>query len=458
MTANGARPLHPLLAGAGALLAAGLLAAPAQAAFPGKNGKIAFEREAFPVRATQSLGYWGDSDLFTMDPDGSAQAPLVADDQGGVGAADPAVSPDGKQVAYVRSGLDEEIGPYSRVHVVGIDGTSDRQAVPGDDHAGAPAWSPDGTRLVYVHEGLRFERSLAQAEQLPFDSLWIANADGSGSPTQLTLDGFEGGDAANPQWSPDGKWIAFDDGRDVYVVPAAGGEVIRVSDFRFSRYPNWAPDGSAIAYERWNESGEIREVPFENGHAGGSALIASGGDLGRPAYSPDGLKLAWSGSPSEATISRSRTLHGLFAYPGIIVANVDGSDPKQVISAGTPLTAPDWAPVPSVKPITQPQGQPPVVSAGPTGAVKGSSDYRCGSRRNFTIRLRPRGAKIVLARVLVNGKRVKVRHPGKRWIARVDLRTLPKKRYTVDVTVWTKSGKRFHEVRRYWTCTPARSR
>jgi hypothetical protein len=33
---------------------------------------------------------------------------------------------------------------------------------------------------------------------------------------------------------------------------------------------------------------------------------------------------------------------------------------------------------------------------------------------------------------------------------------MPKRRFKVDITVWTASGKRFHEVRRYWTCTPAR--
>jgi hypothetical protein len=61
----------------------------------------------------------------------------------------------------------------------------------------------------------------------------------------------------------------------------------------------------------------------------------------------------------------------------------------------------------------------------------------------------------VLARVIVNGKRIRARH-GKRWTATVDLRTMPKRRFKVDITVWTASGKRFHEVRRYWTCTPAR--
>jgi hypothetical protein len=45
MTETGARPLRrPLLAGAAALLAAGLLATPAQAAFPGSNGRVVYEK------------------------------------------------------------------------------------------------------------------------------------------------------------------------------------------------------------------------------------------------------------------------------------------------------------------------------------------------------------------------------------------------------------------------------
>jgi hypothetical protein len=78
----------------------------------------------------------------------------------------------------------------------------------------------------------------------------------------------------------------------------------------------------------------------------------------------------------------------------------------------------------------------------------------CRSLRNFTIRLRrPKRGRIKSARVYVNGKRVKVLR-GKRLRARVDLRGLPKGRYTVRVVVITTRGKRIVEKRRYRTCIP----
>jgi hypothetical protein len=83
---------------------------------------------------------------------------------------------------------------------------------------------------------------------------------------------------------------------------------------------------------------------------------------------------------------------------------------------------------------------------------------RCRSRRNFVIRLRePKRGRIVSARVYVNGKRVKVVR-GKRLRARINLRGLPKGRYTVRVVVVTSTGRRITEKRRYRTCTPARGR
>jgi len=86
------------------------------------------------------------------------------------------------------------------------------------------------------------------------------------------------------------------------------------------------------------------------------------------------------------------------------------------------------------------------------------SARRCVSRRNFRIRLRqPAGVVIVEAVVSVNGKRVKVVR-GKRLTAPVDLRGLPKGRFTVQITIRTKAGQSITGTRRYRTCAPRRRR
>jgi hypothetical protein len=87
-----------------------------------------------------------------------------------------------------------------------------------------------------------------------------------------------------------------------------------------------------------------------------------------------------------------------------------------------------------------------------------SSSPPCRSRRSFVIRLRePKRGRLVAARVYVNGKRVKLLR-GKRLRARVNLRGLPKGRYTVKVVAITSTGRRVTEKRRYRTCTPARGK
>lgn len=81
---------------------------------------------------------------------------------------------------------------------------------------------------------------------------------------------------------------------------------------------------------------------------------------------------------------------------------------------------------------------------------------RCASRRNFRIRLRaPVGAKVRQARVLVNGKRSRVWR-GRRPMARVDMRGLPRGRVTVRIAIETATGLTLRGTRSYLTCTKAR--
>jgi TolB protein len=73
---------------------------------------------------------------------------------------------------------------------------------------GDPAWSPDGRRLAFVR--VRGGRS----------DIYVVNRDGSGlrrlahAITFRPMPGSSSGFAANPAWSPDGQKIAFMSNRD----------------------------------------------------------------------------------------------------------------------------------------------------------------------------------------------------------------------------------------------------
>ena len=82
---------------------------------------------------------------------------------------------------------------------------------------------------------------------------------------------------------------------------------------------------------------------------------------------------------------------------------------------------------------------------------------KCVSRRKFPITLFTKGVKIKKARVLVNGKAVKVRKVSGRFKATVDLRGLPKGRFTVKITITTSTGRKLKGQRAYRTCAPRKT-
>ena len=92
-------------------------------------------------------------------------------------------------------------------------------------------------------------------------------------------------------------------------------------------------------------------------------------------------------------------------------------------------------------------------STGPSLGLPASTPQRaCTSRRAFTIRL-SRGLRT--ATVTVAGRRVTARR-GARLRAPVVLRGLPRGTFRVEITGWTKAGRRVRSVRTYRTCTPRR--
>jgi len=114
--------------------------------------------------------------------------------------------------------------------------------------------SPDGNSVVINTERADWDQSIFRRD------LWLYRDDGhGGSLTQLT----QAGDNTKPQWSPDGRWIAFvserknakeDDAKEeevaqLYLIPVGGGEAFPVTqgDEEVHSF-SWSPDSRALYF------------------------------------------------------------------------------------------------------------------------------------------------------------------------------------------------------------------
>jgi Tol biopolymer transport system component len=122
------------------------------------------------------------------------------------------------------------------------------------------------------------------------DQIFAANADGTGA-AQLT--GTEVIFAANPLWSPDGKWLVFQNQRedgnfDIVVMDSAGGPLRRLTAGNSNMVPSVSRDGSRVWFVS-NRTGqdEIWSVPF----SGGREVQFTFEGRRAPQESPDGKTL-----------------------------------------------------------------------------------------------------------------------------------------------------------------------
>jgi dipeptidyl aminopeptidase/acylaminoacyl peptidase len=110
-----------------------------------------------------------------------------------------------------------------------------------------PRISPDGSQIVYVHVAVNSKHDGYET------ALWIIPSAG-GPSRQLT----SGPRDSSPQWSPDGKTLAFGralekDGKpqpsQIYLLAMEGGEARPLTDLpKGASGPIWSPDGRAIAF------------------------------------------------------------------------------------------------------------------------------------------------------------------------------------------------------------------
>lgn len=271
-------------------------------------------------------------------------------------ATDPQISPDGKQVVYVRKSMDimrdRRIG---RLWIVDSDAARHRKLTLVDANESSPRWSPDGTRIAYVTEGLDGSEItlhwLSTGQQARLSQL-------PASPSSLS-------------WSPDGKWIAFsmfvagkdeklvdepkkpkgaqwadpprvitmlkheDDGKGrrkpgyhhFFVLPADGGTPRQITngDFHHRGTVSWMPDSSSFVFSAnrspdWEyeyRNSEVYRVSLAEGTI--EQLTNRNGPDHSPVVSPDGKYIAYLGYDDQMQTYQTTNLY---------VMDVDGRNPR----------------------------------------------------------------------------------------------------------------------------------
>lgn len=242
-------------------MAISLAAAPATfAAFPGKNGQIAFDKSKGGLY----------KDIYVMKPNGKRQRNITNTPK--VTETDPSFSPNGRKLVFLFTTADYK---HSGIGVVGADGTGMKRIVNGkyDEAFQSPSWTKDGKSIVFTRlQGTN-----------PPSHVYTVGANG-GSQRQLTFDddvqdfaphsspasgqivyySYPPGSHAFEFWvgsttplaeheandfSPDGKRFIFQRDHDIYACAIDGSGLVKLAGLpKVDEAPVWSPDGRKIIF------------------------------------------------------------------------------------------------------------------------------------------------------------------------------------------------------------------
>ena len=202
---------------------------------------------------------------------------------------------------------------------------------------GDPAISPDGREVAYFWEP---ELRRDNDQRLGKTDLYVQLTAG-GDPLQLTH--TKTGFIANAAWSPDGGTIAFgrcdDDGGGVFIISALGGPERKLMDlvcpYGDAADPNWTRDGKSLVLVDRCAPGEPAGIVAFSVETGLKRCLSSPprgneGDI-NPVLSPDGRTVAWIRMISSEVMD-------LYTVPLV------GGTPSRLTYDNTGLYADMWTP------------------------------------------------------------------------------------------------------------------
>jgi TolB protein len=245
----------------------------------------------------------------------------------------------------------------AEIYLMNGDGTNVRRITHNTTGEGFPALSPDGKRIVFESNRLRKE-----SDPINWTSLFVMNVDGSGGVSLVP------GNSAT--WSRDSKSIAFHasasgKGKPITGLPGAASNdsdifILNVDDFLSKKSParnitnnpaavdddpDWSPDGKKIAFtshavtdDQTNSVTAEIYVIDANGKGKPRRLTNNTEEERAPDWSPDGKLIAYMCRKGEAAEGRSI---GTFE---ICIMNADGSGQKRITNNRVAELTVSWSP------------------------------------------------------------------------------------------------------------------
>ena len=211
-------------------------------------------------------------------------------------------TPPSGQIAFVRDG---------DIYIMNADGSGVRRLTTSSRREGQPAWSPDGRTIAFIRAGIGEEFDVCQNE------IWLMDADGGNQrriPFELSPQLMPGTtheqtyySVADIAWAPDGKEIAVGasaqswypnmaDGLfalQLYLVHPDGTSRRRLGPLIYGmgmQGLGWRPNGSELLLNTWNRGwGELVSCDVASG---ATAAPYPNRAMWNATWSPDGTRIA----------------------------------------------------------------------------------------------------------------------------------------------------------------------
>lgn len=254
----------------------------------------------------------GNSDIFSINPDGTdlRRLTFTAEEE-----TDPAVSPDGRTIAFLKG---PGGGGKTDLWIMNADGKRPqlRLAVPaGIYNFYGPTWSPDGRLITFSY-----------IENDPPNARRIASINAkNGAMVTYPVEGMY------PSWSPDGKYLAYTrpDGAtsNLFTSHTDGADVRQYTqNFDFCcGVPRWSPFGDRVLFiARVTDNAPLLLYTANfNDQNVPTTLLSSSMSYNQVAWSRDAAKIAFGDGSGDLYVSLAngagavKILAGAQAWSGL---------------------------------------------------------------------------------------------------------------------------------------------